>query len=64
MSDDLPPNQALQRTAPAVTAAASCLRLSPTTQGPRQPPRSLSLRSLGDARAFSDQSPIPRTKPL
>ena len=41
------PNHALQRTAPAVTAAASCLRLSPTAQPPRQPPPSLSLRSLG-----------------
>ena len=41
------PNQALQRTAPAVTLAASCLRLSPTTQPSRQPPPSLSLGSLG-----------------
>ena len=43
------PNPALQRTAPAVTLAASCLRLSPTTQPARQPPRSLSLGSLGDS---------------
>ena len=42
------PNHALQRTAPAVTAPASGLRLSPATQVPRQPPRSLSLGSLGD----------------
>ena len=41
------PNHALQRTATAVTAPASGLRLSPTAQEPRQPPRSLSLRSLG-----------------
>ena len=42
------PNQALQRTAPAVTLAASCLRLSPTAQPSRQPPPSLSLGSLGN----------------
>ncbi len=41
------PNQALQRTAPHVTAAASSLRLSATMQPPRRAPRSLSLRSLG-----------------
>ncbi len=41
------PNHALQRTATAVTAPASCLRLSPTMQGPRQPPPSLSLGSFG-----------------
>ena len=46
------PNHALQRTAPAVTAAASSLRLSPTAQPPRQPPPSLSLGSLGVARAL------------
>ena len=40
-------NHALQRTALAVTAPASDLRLSPTMQGPRQPPPSLSLQSLG-----------------
>lgn len=42
------PNQALQRTAPAVTLAASGLRLSPTMQPARQPPPSLSLGSLGN----------------
>ena len=41
------PNHALQRTAPAVTLAASGLRLSPTMQPARQPPPSLSLGSLG-----------------
>ena len=41
------PNHALQRTGAAVTAPASCLRLSPAAQGPRQPRRSLSLGSLG-----------------
>ena len=49
------PNHALQRTAPAVTLAASCLRLSPTVQPARQPPRSLSLRSLGVARASCER---------
>ena len=43
------PNHVLQRTAPRVTPAASCLRLSPTTQRSRQPRGSLSLRSLGVA---------------
>ena len=43
------PNHVLQRTAPAVTLAASGLRLSPTVQPARQPPPSLSLRSLGVA---------------
>ena len=43
------PNHALQRTAPAVTLAASCLCLSPTVQPARQPPPSLSLGSLGVA---------------
>ncbi len=42
------PNHALQRTAPAVTLAASGLRLAPTMQPARQPPQSLSLGSLGD----------------
>ena len=64
------PNHALQRTATAVTAPASCLRLSPTAQEPRQPPRSLSLGSLGDFahlfRAISASedtpSPMPSTK--
>jgi len=43
------PEQALQRTGAAVKPAASCLRLSPTAQRSRQPRRSLSLGSLGDA---------------
>ena len=42
------PNHALQRTAPAVTLAASAAALPPTVQPARQPPPSLSLRSLGD----------------
>ncbi len=37
------PNQALQRTAPAVTLAASATALPPTVQPARQPPQSLSL---------------------
>ena len=43
---ETPNDHALQRTALAVTAPASDLRLSPTMQGPRQPPP-LSLQSLG-----------------
>jgi hypothetical protein len=42
-------NQALQRTRSAVTLAASCRRLSPTTQPARQLRESLSLGSFGDA---------------
>jgi hypothetical protein len=43
------PNQALQRTAPRVTAAASGPPPSPpAAQLPRRAPQSLSLRSLGD----------------
>ena len=64
------PNHALQRTGAAVTAPASCLRLSPAAQGPRQPRPSLSLGSLGDfahliraMSAFEDiPSPMPSTK--
>ena len=41
------PNHALQRTAPAVTLAASAAALPPTMQPARQPPPSLSLGSLG-----------------
>ena len=41
------PNQALQRTAPRVTAPASGLRLAPTAQVPRRAPQSLSFWSLG-----------------
>ena len=44
---EMTPNHALQRTGAAVTPAASCLRLSPTTQRSRQPRPSLSLGSLG-----------------
>lgn len=40
------PNQALQRTAPAVTLAAAGLRLAPAVQPARQPPQSLSLGSV------------------
>ena len=43
------PNHALQRTAPAVTARASAAAFPPTMHGPRQPPPSLSLGSLGVA---------------
>ena len=41
------PNHALQRTAPAVTARASTAAFPPAMHGPRQPPPSLSLGSLG-----------------
>ena len=41
------PNHALQRTAPAVTLAASTAAFPPTMQPARQPPPSLSLGSLG-----------------
>ena len=61
------PNHALQRTAPAVTLAASSLRLSPTTQPSRQPPPSLSLGSLGafahQSRAMSISEDIPSLMP-
>jgi hypothetical protein len=40
------PNHALQRMATAVTARASAAAFPPTMHGPRQPPPSLSLRSL------------------
>ena len=43
------PNQALQRTAPALTLAASTPAFPPTMQPARQPPQSLSLGSLGVA---------------
>ena len=43
------PNHALQRTAPAVTLAASAAAFPPTMQPARQPPPSLSLGSLGVA---------------
>ena len=41
------PNHALQRTATAVTARASAAAFPPAMHGPRQPPPSLSLGSLG-----------------
>ena len=41
------PNHALQRTATAVTARASAAAFPPAVHGPRQPPPSLSLGSLG-----------------
>jgi hypothetical protein len=44
------PNHALQRTAPAVTLAASTAAFPPTVQPARQPPPSLSLGSLGGKR--------------
>ena len=43
------PNHALQRTATAVTLAASAAAFPPTVQPARQPPPSLSLGSLGVA---------------
>ena len=45
------PNHALQRTGVAVTARASAAAFPPAMHGPRQPPPSLSLGSLGVARA-------------
>ena len=48
------PNHALQRTAPGVTAPAP---RRPTTQEPRRPPQSLSLGSLGVARAHRERKP-------
>jgi hypothetical protein len=42
------PSHALRRTAAAVTLAASGLRLSTPVQSARQPPQSLSLRSLDE----------------
>ena len=42
------PNHALQRTATAATARASAAAFPPTMHGPRQPPPSLSLGSLGE----------------
>ena len=45
------PNHALQRTGVAVTARASAAAFPPAMHGPRQPRPSLSLGSLGVARA-------------
>ena len=50
---DQSPNHALQRTAPAVTLAASAAAFPPAVQPARQPPPSLSLGSLGF------RSPVP-----
>ncbi len=47
--NEMTPNHALQRTAPAVTLAASAAALPPAMQPARQPPQSLSLGSLGDS---------------
>ena len=47
LTDQPWPNHALQRTAPAVTARASTATFPPAMHGPRQPPPSLSLGSLG-----------------
>ena len=56
------PNQALQRTAPAVTLAASAAALPPTAQPSRPPPPSLSLGSLGDyAHAMIGRFMLPLT---
>ena len=46
------PNHALQRTGAAVTARASASSFPPAMHGPRQPRPSLSLGSLGVARAL------------
>ena len=46
------PNHALQRTAPCVTAPASAAAFPPAMQVPRRTPLSLSLGSLGVARAL------------
>ncbi len=52
------PNHALQRTAPAVTLAASGHRLAPAVQPARQPPQSLSLGSLGPFNTTPQLKPI------
>ena len=64
------PNHALQRTAPCVTAPASAAAFPPTMQVPRRTPRSLSLGSLGLARAprnevakETHQSEVERSEP-
>jgi len=49
------PNQALQRTAPCVTAPASAAAFPPAMQVPRRTPRSLSLGSFGDFDALSHE---------
>ena len=55
------PNQALQRTAPCVTAPASAAAFPPTMQVPRRTPRSLSLGSLGDIRTHTKAAQPTRT---
>ena len=52
------PNHALQRTATAVTARASAAAFPPAMHGPRQPPPSLSLGSLGRMRSFILTMPL------
>ena len=58
MTTPATPNHALQRTAPAVTARASASAFPLTMHGPRQPPPSLSLGSLGDLLAHSAMKPL------
>ena len=55
------PNHALQRTATAVTLAASCLRLSPTMQPARHapPPGAVAeLESLGHLHALAKSEAV------
>ena len=52
------PNQALQRTAPAGTLAASAAALPPTMQPARQPPQSLSLGSFGQRTKRTAMRPL------
>ena len=52
------PNHALQRTAPAVTLAASAAAFPPAMQPARQPPPSLSLGSLGYFRTYPKSPPF------
>jgi hypothetical protein len=52
------PNQALQRTAPAVTLAASSLRLSPATQPARQLREVAEVESLGIVPDRKNFSPV------
>jgi len=53
MNSTTSPNHALQRTATAVTARASAAAFPPAMHGPRQPPPSLSLGSLGHSHPFT-----------
>jgi len=56
----LQPNQTLQETAPCVTVAASAAAFPPAMHGPRQPPPSLSLGSLGQLAPPVDRSRLGR----